>query len=234
MSKRARLADSIRDDLLAQIVGGEIEPASLLPNEEHLAASHGVSRIVIREAVKGLEANGILAARAGIGTVVLPEANWNLLDPDVLRYRVHSDADGAFFEDLTMVRVALEGQLAAQAAVGATAEQREAMARSLANAEAHLGDPEHFLEDDVEFHALITAGANSPLGMAILELIHEPLRSSRRLTNTLPGALAHAHASHQRILTAIEGRDPEAATLAMVEHLSWARDELRRRRDAQL
>ena len=130
MSKRARLADTVRDDLLDRIVSGSIAPGSLLPNEEELAASSGVSRIVIRDAVKGLEANGILAARAGIGTVVLPESQWNVLDPKVLGARLNYDREGVFFEDLTTIRVALESQMAAQAAVLATAEQRRDRSRT--------------------------------------------------------------------------------------------------------
>ncbi|WP_169582008.1 MULTISPECIES: FadR/GntR family transcriptional regulator [Microbacterium] len=232
MSKRARLADTVRDDLLDRIVSGRIAPGSLLPNEEELAASCGVSRIVIREAVKALEANGILAARAGIGTVVLPEPRWNVLDPHVLAARLTYDREGVFFEDLTTIRVALEGQMAAQAAVVATVEQREAMARSLEDAEAHLHEPDRYLDDDIRFHELITAGAQSPLGAAILALIRDPLRSSRRLSNTIPGGIEHAHASHRRIFDAIDAGDPVAASQAMTEHLAWARDELRRRRDA--
>src|SRR4051812_29880182 len=79
------LTFSMLDELGKAIVTGAYESARF-PTEAEIAAQHGVSRSVTREAVKMLTAKGLLTARPRKGTSVLPASHWNLFDPDVLRW----------------------------------------------------------------------------------------------------------------------------------------------------
>ncbi|MEO7221708.1 MAG: GntR family transcriptional regulator, partial [Devosia sp.] len=84
-SKPAR-SHSIRvvDDLGLAIVSGQRAEGSLLPGDFELLERFGVSRTVLREALKTLAAKGMVQARARVGTRVRPRSSWNLFDPDVL------------------------------------------------------------------------------------------------------------------------------------------------------
>jgi DNA-binding FadR family transcriptional regulator len=80
----ARLGTAVVDVLVDRIVAGELEPGTLLPTEPRLSEVFGVSRTVIREAVKNLEQKGLVRARQGQGTRVALPDDWNLLDLMVL------------------------------------------------------------------------------------------------------------------------------------------------------
>ncbi len=84
----------VADDLGRRIVAGAWQPGSPLPVEDALASELGVSRGVLREAVKSLVAKGMLRVRPRTGTRVLPPEDWNHLDPDVLRWKQSGDAAG--------------------------------------------------------------------------------------------------------------------------------------------
>ena len=92
-----RLHDQVVDHLGQAIVHAELAPGATLPNEADLGTQLGVSRTVIREAVKVLAAKGLIEVRPKTGTRVLSRDQWNLLDPDVLAWQ---HQDGAAREEL--------------------------------------------------------------------------------------------------------------------------------------
>jgi DNA-binding FadR family transcriptional regulator len=77
-------------ELGLRIVGGALPPGSSLPNEDELGAELGVSRTVVREAVKVLLAKGLVEVRPRTGTRVRPRRSWHLLDPDVVAWQFQS------------------------------------------------------------------------------------------------------------------------------------------------
>ena len=76
------------DAIGADIIQGRHAPGSALPRDEELAGRFGVSRTVLREAVKTLTAKGLLVARSRVGTKVRPRDDWNMFDADVLRWHM--------------------------------------------------------------------------------------------------------------------------------------------------
>src|SRR5665213_2399670 len=80
------LTYSIAEDLGVAIVTGTYSDANPFPVEGELCKQYGVSRSILREAVKMLTAKGLLGSRPRRGTWVQHETKWNLLDPDVLRW----------------------------------------------------------------------------------------------------------------------------------------------------
>ena len=112
------------DELGQRIVDGAWEPGDPLPVEDTLAAEIGVSRGVLREAVKSLVAKGMLRVRPRTGTRVLPPEQWNHLDPDVLRWKQAGDAV-ALLRDTSELRRIVEPA----AALGSCASTACTMAR---------------------------------------------------------------------------------------------------------
>jgi DNA-binding FadR family transcriptional regulator len=151
----ARLGTAVVDVLLNRIVSGELEPGTLLPTEPRLSEVFSVSRTVIREAVKILEQKGLVRARQGQGTRVALPDEWNLLDPMVLEASVRHDKDLRILDDLVEVRRVLEAEMAREAAMRSTAEDREDMRRLLGQLAADAGTPDRHMLTDLEFHDAI-------------------------------------------------------------------------------
>jgi DNA-binding FadR family transcriptional regulator len=107
----------VAEDLIDAIVSGLLPADSVLPGEQALCEDFGVSRVVVREALKALEHKGLLIIRQGQGTVVAPVTRWDLLDSTVLDARIRHD-DGLGL--LVQARCALESELAGTAATRRT------------------------------------------------------------------------------------------------------------------
>lgn len=105
------------------IGSGSFAIGSILPGDAELMDRYGVSRTVLREALKTLEAKGLVEARAKVGTRVLPRHRWNLFDRHVLYWIFHAPDDPGFLADLTVLRQDMERRGAALAARGRQADQ---------------------------------------------------------------------------------------------------------------
>jgi GntR family galactonate operon transcriptional repressor len=88
----ATLHRQVLNQMGEQICSGKFMPGDILPAEPVLAEQMQVSRITIRETMKSLSAKGMLQVRRRYGTVVLPRAQWQLFDPDVIMWRARAAA----------------------------------------------------------------------------------------------------------------------------------------------
>jgi GntR family galactonate operon transcriptional repressor len=219
-----RRADAVIQHLTDLIVGGGIGPDQLLPVETSLCEAYGVSRTVLREAIKSLEAKGLVRARQGIGTQVCVQESWNLLDPDVLSAVVRQDERYDILDQLIVVRSSLESSLAREAALRATRADLADLRSLMAQLEAAVGEPEVLNEVDVAFHERIMLASGNQLGRAIVHTVHAEARRSRRYVGH--STLAHRQQSnrqHLAVLEAIEARDGDVAASLMADHIatSW-------------
>src|SRR4051812_30587728 len=112
------------------IVTREYEGRSF-PTEAELSERYRASRSVTREAVKMLTAKGLLSARPRHGTVIEPESEWNLLDPDVLRWLLERKFSMALLAQFTEMRLGIEPTAAALAATRADAAAVEKIRHAL-------------------------------------------------------------------------------------------------------
>src|SRR5947208_1262842 len=115
-SRPARFASVVVEEIMHQIVGSELAAGSILPTEPALGERFGFSRTVVREALKQLEARGLVRIEQGRGTTVQPRDSWNLLDSLVIRTALTYDRDLHLLDDLIRVRRLLEGDMARTAA----------------------------------------------------------------------------------------------------------------------
>lgn len=221
-----RLATAVSEELVDRLVSGEIATGATLPSEPVLCDTFGVSRTVVREAVKSLEAMRLVTVQQGQGTRVRPLPDWDLLNPIVLASVVRHDAELAILEDLVDVRRALEAQMAAQAAERATDDERALITRRMDELVQQECDASRFLHADVAFHDAILAASGNRLGRAVIAtLTVQAYRSLRYVGDPGPEELRRSNEAHRAIHDAVLAGDADLAGRLMNGHIleSWHR-----------
>jgi GntR family galactonate operon transcriptional repressor len=215
LRSRRNLCGQVVDDLGCRILAGEVKPGDPLPQEWTLCDQMGVSRTVVREAIKSLAAKGLVESRAKRGTIVRPTRSWNYLDPEVLDWQARADADGWHLFHLTELRQTIEPPAAGMAAERATDEDLRLISQAYEEMERTADSVEDFLAADIQFHVEILHATGNPFFAPIANVISASLESSLRLTNRQP---ADNHASvpvHRKVMKAIRARKPTSAQSAM-------------------
>jgi GntR family transcriptional regulator, transcriptional repressor for pyruvate dehydrogenase complex len=219
--RRDTLAEQVANELIALIEGDGLVPGMLLPSEASLAQEFGVSRSVVREALKALAAKDVIAIANGKGAVVRPMTSVPLRDffQRALRNR-HATAI-----ELLEVRKGIEVQSAALAAQRRTAAELSELTGILPELGGALHDPSVFVTIDTRFHLLIAAATHNRMLSHLIESIREPMQDSmREVSRQRVTEQQHAFAltAHARIVDAIERAAPEAAGSAMAAHFDVA------------
>lgn len=223
MEIRSRsLTQSIVEDLGLEIVRGAYTPDNPFPIEAELCKRYAVSRSVLREAVKMLTSKGLLAARPRQGTKVQPEAQWNLLDPSVLRWLLERKLSLDLLAEFTEVRIAIEPEAAAIAAARATAPQLQAIESAIERmASAERGEDDA-LTSDIAFHVAVLDASGNRFFQQLKEFIETALRISIRLTNQFKGVRLASVEDHAAVMKAILAGDSTGASSAMRAMLNEA------------
>lgn len=214
------LARNLHSDVLWQlgfaIVSGRYAEGTILPSDGELLEQFGVSRTVLREALKTLAAKGLIEARARIGTRVLPRNRWNLFDADVLAWHFELGPEVSFLRSLAEVRIGIEIEAAALAAERRTDEQAQAMVEAVAEMEAST-TPEDFARHDLQFHRLVAEASGNPFMASISALVEMALTAAFTISSPVnePTALAQTVTVHGAIARAISEGDAQGARDAM-------------------
>src|SRR5262245_22877047 len=211
---RGSLRRSVAQDIGARILNGEFAPGTLLPNEAEWCKSFGVSRTAVREAIKMLMGKGLIISRPRIGSRVLPRAQWNLLDRDVLGWYVAAAKQSHFLAHMQQVREILEPETAALAAANHTAEQLLAIEEAY-DAMAAAKSLAAWNDADVKFHFAILQAAGNELLVPLGLVIESALGSMFTYTARQQGDVGRTLPGHERILVAIRARRPNAARQAV-------------------
>ncbi|QKV67548.1 FadR family transcriptional regulator [Streptomyces harbinensis] len=204
----------------ARIVGGSLAEGEIL-DIRAIGRELDVSLTAMREALKVLAGKGLIDARQKRGTFVRARSAWNLLDPDVIRWRTEGGDGEQLMRDLAEVRSIVEPAAAHRAALRRTEDDLAALEAALA-AMARAGDDwSAAAEADASFHrALLAATGNEMIGR--LDLLLEPgLRERDRLVHTHLTA-ADPVPSHRAVADAIRAGDAARAEAAMVRLLAEA------------
>lgn len=209
------LTHQVMHELGQSIAVGDYGPCNPFPIEAELCRRMGVSRSVLREAVKMLTAKGMLGSRPRQGTFVEPERLWNLLDPDVLGWLLERKFSRELLLQFMEVRLAIEPMAARLAARSRDAEACAAIEHALKRMQAaELGgdDP---LASDIAFHVAILQASGNPFYARLRDLIVAALRTSIRLTNKAKGVRLASIADHAGVYEAIMSGDEDRADNAM-------------------
>lgn len=211
----------VMEQIYSLLQEGRLQPGQALPGERQLAGKLGVSRNVVREALRALASLGILAIRQGKGTRVA-EATQTPLPLSLWVPWLQRNRQAVI--DLLGVRESLEMMAARLAAHQATAEGLallEAICDQMAIA-AELQQVGDLVRLDMEFHASLAALSGNQFLPGLNRSIAGALVADRRAVFSLPGRAANSAQEHRKILGCLLQRDPEAAVAAMREHVQSA------------
>lgn len=202
------------------VLGNESAPGATLPDEQALSEQFGVSRTVVREAIKVLASKGLVETRPKVGTQVRPRHLWNLLDSDILAWRYEVGPDEGFLDDISEVRSIIEPAAAALTAERATADEvASILAWCGRMEEAAAEDGDDYIDADMAFHTAILDACHNDLLAQLSDTITMALRLSRRLTVSVPGSSLAAMPAHWAVARAISDHDRRTAECAMRELL---------------
>lgn len=223
----SRLHRDVMGQLTSAIVAGTLDTGELLPREVDLADEYGVSRGVARETIRAMEERGLVHVRHGVGAIVAPSPDWDLLAPEVLRALLTTDDGPLVLGQYLETRRLIEVEAVAIAATLADREDIARMRAELAVMEevatiSAQGNPvaeRKFHEADLAFHQTIFAAARNQVLASLVRRVHEALYIARLALARPQFRVERALPEHQAIFEAIESRDPEAARAAMTTHL---------------
>ena len=211
---RVGAAEAVLTDLRTDIESGELPVGTKLPAEAALAARYGVSRSVVREALRSSTALGLTETHTGKGTFVIAD-------------RAKSDLTFGTYSasELREARPHIEVPAAGLAALRRTDEQL-ARLRDLVDSMDAETDPAAWVRLDATFHLTISEASGNKVFAAVFGEIRDALRQQSTAINTLPQRQQTSGIEHRAIVDAIAGGSYEAAANAMADHLRIVDDSL--------
>jgi DNA-binding FadR family transcriptional regulator len=202
----------VLDTLGPAITAGEYPPGSVLRTDE-LAQKFDVSRSVMREAVRVLESMHLVESRRRVGVTVRPKSEWNVYDPQVIRWRLAGADRPRQLRSLTVLRSAVEPVAAGLAARNATAEQcAELTERALgmvANSRGHR--LEAYLFHDVAFHRVILDASGNEMFARLGDVVAEVLAGRTHHDVMFEDPDPAAVTLHVKLAEAVRERDARRA-----------------------
>lgn len=213
-ARRAPVHVKISKELGVAIVTGRYSPGHVLPGEVEFAEQLGVSRSVVREALRMLAAKGLLESRPKAGTRVRERSHWNLLDPDLLAWMFEGAPPRGFVRSLFQLRMIVEPAAAELAAVSRTARQLSRMGHALETMEERGLSTQEGQTADQQFHTAILEATGNELLLSLASSIAAAVRwttffkyrTSRHPRDPVP--------QHRVLFEAIANGDPAAARTA--------------------
>ena len=158
-------------------MGGVYEVGEALPNEDALGSELGVSRTVIREAVKVLIGKGLVEVRPKLGTRVRARRSWHLLDPDVLRWQFENVAATDDWRELLEVQESISPTAARLAAERHDDRELLEIQAALRRLRAALLEPDAFRTASLDFNEAIFAASRNTLLWHVNAVIRLALES---------------------------------------------------------
>ena len=211
-----------------RLLDGGLKPGDRLLGERVLSLKLGVSRPLLREALRSLAMLGFLDIRHGKGAYVRI-ADIAVLT-DFFTFCLAQQPD--ILDDVMQARIAIECQAIRLACARASESDLKRIGARLTRLMDTLDDPETGGDADYAFHVAIVEAARSPALSTLYQAISELLRRShvqrRELTVSAPGIVDYLVEAHREVFLSIVGRDPDAAETKLREHFAIG-DEFRRK-----
>ena len=216
---RSDLTRTLSDQVFALIKSRGLQPGDRLPSMKELAQTFSVATPTIREALRRLQATGVVDIKHGSG-IYVRRTNQHLMivNPHI------GELDGATLLDLLDARLILEPPLAGLAAVNATEED-------IARLEQVLDEAEHLLKGDdlqlgpanMRFHSTIARASGNKVLVQMLESLIELYNREQLAILELFNARVRDYRDHVLIFGAIRDREPDLASRRMTRHLQTVR-----------
>ncbi len=218
--RKTRLYESVVEQIQRLIRTRKLAPGDRLPSERELAATLGIGRPSVREALRALDATGLVEVRSGQGAFLR-----NLsVDPYLATVRESLafllDVKEDTLLELWEVRQGLEEQIARLTARRRTRAQLDALRRHTEEMRKRIDRPEAFVRAGVAFHRALCEAAGNAVLRTVWEAIADLIEKSQRKIIGIPGQPDEALRQHEKLLEAVEAGDAEMAALAMREHMA--------------
>jgi DNA-binding FadR family transcriptional regulator len=215
------LSNQVARMLLERVLIGELPPGAELPSERELSDQFGVSRTVVREAIRSLTGKGVIDKRNGRKARIGRVSHGQAVESMQLFIRGRQQVPGAMpYAKVHEVRRMLELTVVELAAARATPDDVQRLQDVYEQMRLADDDLDQLPQLDVDFHRLIAEMSGNELFVIMLDSIGGVLTEIREQTLGIPGRPASALRYHQAILAAIEQGDAAAARGAMEDHLT--------------
>lgn len=214
------------DHLGEAILAGRYPAGTALPPEPALCEALGVSRTVVREAVKSLIAKGLVSTGPKVGTKVLAEEHWNWFDPDVVAWQSKAGLTPDFLRDLQYLRRAVEPaavRLAAERATPADIELIEAAYQGMKSAIEQGGD---YVTHDLRFHQGLLRACRNRMLVQMSKALSALLRTSFEISTSRPDGPKSSLPLHRAVLDAVIARQPALAEKAILKLIDGAAEDI--------
>jgi GntR family transcriptional repressor for pyruvate dehydrogenase complex len=217
VKRQEKLSGQVAEQIQQLILSRQLKPGDRLPTERELGETFQVSRTVIREAMRALEARGLVVSQTGSGTYVRAIQGEDVANS--IGMYINTQGQSYSLESLMEVRRVLEIQVVKLAAERATPQDIKMLESILENMNRFKNDTETFSKWDFEFHKMIAQASGNPLFSFQIEPMTEALFELIWTGSTAPGAIDEACEFHLEILNSLKGKNPQKAIAAMHAHL---------------
>lgn len=217
-SARVNLYEDVAGRLEEEILFRDFKDHEKLPSEQELGEKFGVSRNVIREALKLLKERGLVESRNGLGSYITKPDGENL-SAIMTRMIV---IDHISYKDIYETRSILEVAACEKAAVNATEAELKEMEALLEKLKDRSLSIKERRETDFAFHIAIARSAGNPLLISMIEAMRNVFIWMIEKGILFPGGIEDAIMRHAKILAALKERDPHLAMASMYSHLAFS------------
>lgn len=216
------LVEITAEEIVKLIVENEYDVGQKLPNEYELSKQLGVSRNTVREAIRALVSINVVEIRRGAGTFVSQKKG---IADDPLGLTFIKDKEKMYL-DLIQIRFMLEPPIASLAAQNATAEEIEKLGQLCDEVEQLLLTGKDPVEKDVEFHTQIAKCSKNMVVPTLIPIINAAITVFTHINEHK--VVSRTIENHREIFQAIQAHQCNDAQDAMILHLSYNRNKLRK------
>jgi len=218
LKRQPLLSTRVTEEMLEAIVSGRFKPGDRLPSEREMGDEFGVSRSVIREAVRSLHAKGVVDVSPGRGARISEVSSSRVTEALELYLRGAQSQEILLPEHIAEVRETLETRLVEIACERASDEDIKGIMRTHERL-SRATDPETAALHDAEFHRRLAVATHNALYLTLIESINATMRTIRVNSFKVEGRLATAIEEHDAVLKAVQARHAVASRAAMTRHL---------------
>jgi len=229
---RRRTYDALLKDIEADLRSGRIALGDRLPGERTLAENYGISRASVREAIRILDAMGVLRSSVGSGptsgAVVISDPSAGLSSA----LRLHVASNRLPVKDIVQTRILLETWTAQAGAARQGGDEELEQAAQLLQAMDNPGiDRATFHELDARFHVALSSLAGNAVMATMMESLSGAIvgyvKDAMNAMESWPDVLAALRSQHHGIFDAVQARDGELAARLLRDHIEWFYDRAR-------
>ena len=208
------------------IVAGRYAIGASIPSEPVLGEELGVSRTVVREAIKSLAAKGLIVTGPKVGTRVLPQDKWNWFDPDVITWQSRAGLTPEFLRDLQDLRRVVEPAAVRLAAERADRKDIDEIEQAYAGMKEAIENGGDYVTFDLRFHNGLLSAARNRMLAQMSKALSALLRTSFEISTATPDGPALSLPMHRAVLDAVLAHQPARAERAIIRLIDGARQDI--------